>query len=536
MWQEESVNPIKIISSDFKQPLSLFVTSNGDIYIDDGHENGRVQRWNAATSTFVTVMNVNSSCAGLFVDIHDTLYCSMYYQHQVLKTSLNDPMMNSNVVTAAGIGIRGLASNQLDSPFGIFVDVNLDLYVADCYNDRVQLFQSGELHGITVAGSTSLNPTITLRCPSGITLDADKYLFIVDFLNSRIVGSDLHGFRCLVGCYGQESQSNQLANPVSFSFDRSGNIYYSMNSLFNSVDSIVSYLRAPISTSGSQKITNDLKSSKKQRKDKGQLNVLSTTPNDLPQVEASIEILPKGRVRYGPVTVNPRKLPSKTLYTGRRSKYEVLSTDEEEKRRDRRERNRVAATKCREKRENVLSHLEIEYNKELKNHENLLKMVDALVQQKQHLESVVTNHLNECPLLNNSPSMVFGDTGFLSSIIDTPAPLLPSYQPPVYSEEEELSNFLDSNPILTNSAYDTDSSHSIFIPQQQQQQPLVITMTNSSIERLMNSIQSPAISMDNSNNHSILVNSAFGASCAKQHSNSSEDDSLPSTRTNPYVC
>ncbi|CAF4441384.1 unnamed protein product, partial [Adineta steineri] len=118
--------------------------------------------------------------------------------------------------------------------------------------------------------------------------------------------------------------------------------------------------------------------------------------------------------RYGPVTVNPRKLPSKTLYTGRRSKYEVLSTDEEEKRRDRRERNRVAATKCREKRENVLSYLEIEYNKELKNHENLLKMVDALGQQKQHLESVVTNHLNECPLLNNSPSMVFGDTGLRS--------------------------------------------------------------------------------------------------------------------------
>ncbi|CAF1020616.1 unnamed protein product [Adineta steineri] len=227
MWQEESVNPTKIISSDFKQPLSLFVTSNGGIYIDDGHENGRVQRWNAATSTFVTVMNVNSSCASLFVDIHDTLYCSMYYQHQILKTSLNDPMMNSNVVTAAGIGIRGSASNQLDSPFGIFVDVNSDLYVADCYNDRVQLFQSGELHGITVAGSTSLNPTITLRCPTGVILDADKYLFIVDFLNSRIVGSDLHGFRCLVGCFGQGSQSNQLANPVSFSFDSYGNMFVS---------------------------------------------------------------------------------------------------------------------------------------------------------------------------------------------------------------------------------------------------------------------------------------------------------------------
>ena len=64
--------------------------------------------------------------------------------------------------------------------------------------------------------------------------------------------------------------------------------------------------------------------------------------------------------RYGPITVNPRKEPSKTLYTGRRSKYEVLSGDDEETRRDRRERNRVAATKCREKRETVLQQLERE--------------------------------------------------------------------------------------------------------------------------------------------------------------------------------
>ncbi|CAF0818601.1 unnamed protein product [Adineta steineri] len=226
IWQEESVNPTKIISSDFKQPLSLFVTSNGDIYIDDGFENDRVQRWNAEISTFATVMNINSSCAGLFVDIHDTLYCSMHYQHQVLKTSLNDPMMDSNVV-AAGTGIRGSASNQLYGPHGIFVDVNLDLYVADSYNDRVQLFQSGELQGITIAGSGSLIPTITLYYPTGVILDADKYLFIVDSGNHRIVGSGANGFRCLVGCHEMDSQPNQLSGPSSLSFDSYGNIFVS---------------------------------------------------------------------------------------------------------------------------------------------------------------------------------------------------------------------------------------------------------------------------------------------------------------------
>ncbi|CAF1333025.1 unnamed protein product [Adineta steineri] len=224
IWEEENINPTKVIHGNFEESLSLFVTSNGDIYIDDGDYNGRVQRWSVETSIFVTVMNVSSSCYGLFIDINNTLYCSMANHHQVVKRSLNDSAMTSNRV-AAGTGIEGLASNQLSHPLGVFVDVNLDVYVTDCGNDRIQLFQSGALNGITVAGSGSLNPTITLSCPSGVILDAEKYLFIVDNNNNRIVGSGLNGFRCLVGCYGEGSQSNQLNNPFSLSFDRSGNMF-----------------------------------------------------------------------------------------------------------------------------------------------------------------------------------------------------------------------------------------------------------------------------------------------------------------------
>ncbi|CAF1540628.1 unnamed protein product [Adineta steineri] len=205
--------------------MSLFVTSNGDVYIDDGEKNGRVQKWIAETSTFDTVMNVNSSCDGLFVDINHSLYCSMPDHHQVVKRSLHDAVMASNRV-AAGTGIGGSALNQLNSPRGIFVDANLDLYVADCNNNRVQLFQPGESNGVTVAGQyLLLNPTFELRCPSGVILDAAKYLFIVDNNNHRIVLSGFNGFLCLVGCYGKSSQSNQLNNPYSLSFDRSGNIF-----------------------------------------------------------------------------------------------------------------------------------------------------------------------------------------------------------------------------------------------------------------------------------------------------------------------
>jgi hypothetical protein len=224
VWHENNSNPTNIIYGNFTSLGSLFVTSNGDIYIDDGEINGRVQKWMAKTNTFVTVMNVNSECFGLFVDTNDTLYCSMDMNHQVVKRSLKDPEMTS-VIVAAGTGSQGSDLYELDYPSGIFIDVNFDLYVADCGNNRVQLFQSGESNGITVAGSKSPNPTIDLDCPSGIVLDAEKYLFIVDGGNDRIVGSSLNGFRCLVGCYGSGSQSNQFNRPFSLSFDRSGNMF-----------------------------------------------------------------------------------------------------------------------------------------------------------------------------------------------------------------------------------------------------------------------------------------------------------------------
>jgi sugar lactone lactonase YvrE len=131
----------------------------------------------------------------------------------------------TSIIIAAGTGSSGSAFNELYGPFGIFVDVNFDLYVADCHNHRVQLFQSGESNGITVAGSLSPNPTINLFRPTGIVLDVEKNLFIVDSGNHRIVGSSSNGFRCLVGCYGKGSQSNQLLDSSSFSFDRSGNMF-----------------------------------------------------------------------------------------------------------------------------------------------------------------------------------------------------------------------------------------------------------------------------------------------------------------------
>ncbi|CAF4186690.1 unnamed protein product, partial [Adineta steineri] len=223
VWINNSINPNKIISTNSSDPQSIFVTNNGDIYYDNGYLNGRVDKWISNTNTFVNVMNVKSSCYGLFIDINDTLYCSMSWNHVVVKRWLNDSEMIST--TAAGTGISGFDSNELYYPMGIFVDINFDLYVADCFNRRIQLFKSGESNGIAIVGKESSNNIIELSCPSGIVLDADKYLFIVDSGNARIIRSGTNDIRCIIGCGGKGSQSHQLSRAISLSFDSYGNIF-----------------------------------------------------------------------------------------------------------------------------------------------------------------------------------------------------------------------------------------------------------------------------------------------------------------------
>jgi len=221
---EGSATPTRIISGDLTNPFSLFVTTSGDIYVDAYDSIGGVSKWISISNTFVVVTNVEQKCMSLFVDIDNNLYCSMAYSHRVVKKLLdNNP---ATLTTVAGTGSYGSSSNMLYGPHGIFVDINFDLYVADTYNHRIQLFRYGVLNGITVAGKGSSTTTITLNSPTGIVLDADGYLFIVDSLNNRIVGSGPNGFRCLVGCSGlASSAANQFNQPQSLSFDSYGNMF-----------------------------------------------------------------------------------------------------------------------------------------------------------------------------------------------------------------------------------------------------------------------------------------------------------------------
>jgi hypothetical protein len=180
------------ISGSFNQSLSHFVLVNGDVFVDNGFHHRRVNRCVFNESRFVVAMNVNGSCHGLFVDLNETLYCSMGHFHQVHKRFAHS--LPNQTVLAAGTGQAGFSSNMLNTSRGIDVDENNNLYVADCGNNPIQCFAANQLTATTLVGNGSAH-TIHLRCPTSIALDADAYLFFVDSLNHRIVGSSPMGYR-----------------------------------------------------------------------------------------------------------------------------------------------------------------------------------------------------------------------------------------------------------------------------------------------------------------------------------------------------
>jgi hypothetical protein len=223
VWFKDSTSPVRELTVSLYERTSLFVTMNGDIYFENRNQAGRIEKWplNSVRSVFVTQFPTH--CYGLFIDIHNTLYCSLHKQRQVVSIPLDG---NSTMMTiVAGSGSAGSESNELNEPRGIFVDANTNLYVADALNNRIQLFPRGKSNGITVAGNGVPNG-LNLVYPTDVILDIDGFLYIADNQKHRIIRSGHTGFECIVGCTGKNgSASNELNIVYALRFDSYGNLY-----------------------------------------------------------------------------------------------------------------------------------------------------------------------------------------------------------------------------------------------------------------------------------------------------------------------
>ena len=222
----------------FNTPCNVFLTRTS-IYIMDTW-NFRVQKWTRNFSDPVTVAGLEgvrgnstnmmalSNSYYLFVDNYDNLFVGDYGNNRVMMFPWNS-RSGTNGVMVAGTGIPGSYAYLLNGPLGVFVTNDGILYIADCYNHRIQKWIIGATYGVTVAGTgTPGNELSQLYYPSAVLVDSNGYMYIIEFGNNRIVrwAPNASVGECIVACSGGSGVgSSQLSGPTSITFDSSGSLY-----------------------------------------------------------------------------------------------------------------------------------------------------------------------------------------------------------------------------------------------------------------------------------------------------------------------
>ena len=216
IWLDGQTEPSRIVHDHMSAPYAIFVTKIGEIYVDAGAYRKQVQQFMKNTSYHSYAMEVDGTCAGLFVDINDTIYCSLVNSHKVIKR-FSDRRVTESII-AAGNGSNMSTPYTLNQPYGIFVDLQFKLYVTDRYNDRIQVFQPGNLTGQTILGNGS-NRHIQISHPIAILVNSDEDMFILECREHRLLRVWYNSFTYIIGC------NNLLSFPSAFSFDTHGNIF-----------------------------------------------------------------------------------------------------------------------------------------------------------------------------------------------------------------------------------------------------------------------------------------------------------------------
>ncbi len=191
-------------------PTGVFVDGSGNLYIVDAG-NHRIRKVDARSGVITTVagsgigsfsgdggpatsawLNVPT---GVFVDGSGNLHIADAGNSRIRKVDAS-----GIITTVAGSGTLGFSGDGglateagLFSPSGIFVDALGSLFIADAGNSRIRKVDASGII-TTVAGSGTPGfsgdggaaTEANLGSPTGVFVDGEGYLYIVDTANSRI--------------------------------------------------------------------------------------------------------------------------------------------------------------------------------------------------------------------------------------------------------------------------------------------------------------------------------------------------------------
>jgi sugar lactone lactonase YvrE len=105
-------------------------------------------------------------------------------QKNIFFFHLDTKWKQNGITMAGGNGRR----NQLSLPYGIFIDDDQTIYIADCFNHRIVEWKSNATNGKIVAGGNGNgNRTNQLNYPIDVIIDKENNFFIISDRENRRV-------------------------------------------------------------------------------------------------------------------------------------------------------------------------------------------------------------------------------------------------------------------------------------------------------------------------------------------------------------
>ncbi|CAM4949974.1 unnamed protein product [Rotaria socialis] len=169
--------------------------NTGTVYISDCF-NHRIMTClvNASSGTVVAGGNGSGTNRtqlyypiGIYLDVaSNSLYIANSYCNNIVRWVIG---ATSWTLVAGDInGRSGNSSTMLHLQYDVEVDFMGNIYVADTYSHRIQFFRAGSMNGTTIAGVTEVygSDPYHLYYPFSLKLDCQLNLYVTDCYNSRV--------------------------------------------------------------------------------------------------------------------------------------------------------------------------------------------------------------------------------------------------------------------------------------------------------------------------------------------------------------
>ena len=244
------------VQAQLAYPFDVAVDSAGNLYIADT-SNHRIVRADivGTITTFAgtgargfsgdggpAVQALLNDPFGVAVDTDGNLYIADTSNHRIARVDIA-----GTITTFAGTGEKGFSGDGgpavqalLDRPRGVAVDGAGNLYIADSFNQRIRRVDiAGTITTFAGTGEKGFSgdggPAVQtlLNDPFGVAVDTDGNLYIADTSNHRIARVDIAGTITTFAGTGEKGFSGDggpaaqalLNGPFGVAVDGAGNLY-----------------------------------------------------------------------------------------------------------------------------------------------------------------------------------------------------------------------------------------------------------------------------------------------------------------------